>query len=157
MRYVFDNDTISSIFKFYYFGNFPSFWKEFNLLVSKGDVVTVREVRRELKGIDLWDKIRKWANNYPKFFSNPTSEELNFITTIYSVRHFQQNIERKKLLAGKPVADPFIIAKAWLNDAIVVTQEKLKQNASAIPNICDHFGIEYMNLEGFLIRESWEF
>ena len=157
MRYVFDNNALISIFRHYYFGRFPSFWEKFDYLVSSREIVSVREVRRELEEIDIWESIKTWALKYPSFFSKPTIEELQFVTRIYSVKHFQQNIEKKKLYAGKPIADPFIIAKAAVNNAFVVTQEKLKENASKIPNICQHFQIQCIDLEGFLIKENWSF
>ena len=58
---------------------------------------------------------------------------------------------------GKPVADPFVIARAKISGACVVTQEKKTDNAAKIPNVCDHFGIRCINLEGFMEKESWKF
>ena len=65
--------------------------------------------------------------------------------------------EKKKLLKGGPFADPFIIAKAKIINAVVVSQEKYKENAVKIPNICKYFNIECINLEGFLTKENWKF
>jgi hypothetical protein len=84
-------------------------------------------------------------------------EELSFITQIYSVPHFRQNLDRKKLLQGGYFADPFIIAKAKIKDAIVVTEEDQPPHGARIPNICEHFGITCVNLEGFLVIEDWRF
>ena len=136
MKYVFDNNSLTSIFKFYYFESFPSFWEKFNRLVTSKEIVSVREVRRELEHMNRWDYIKVWAANYPDFFETPTNDELEFITEIYRIRHFQQNIEKKILLKGSPIADPFIVAKAKINNAMVVTEEKYKEHASKIPNIC---------------------
>lgn len=157
MKYVFDNNSLTSIFKFYYFESFPSFWDKFNRLVISGDIVSVREVRRELEAMNRWNYIKNWASDHPNFFESPSKEEMEFITEIYKIRHFQLNIEKKILLKGSPIADPFIIAKAKTNSAIVVTEEKFKENASKIPNICKRFDIEYFDLEGFLIKEDWKF
>jgi len=157
MRYVFDTNTLSSIFKFYYFDNFPSFWNKFDPMVNSKKIVSVREVRRELKERNLWDSIKTWANQYSGFFADPTNNELEFITQIYNVKHFQQNISQRNLYKGKPVADPFIVAKAKIDNAIVVTEEEFRENAVKIPNICKHFEIECVDLEGFLIKENWRF
>ena len=46
--------------------------------------------------------------------------------------------ERKKIQKGGLNADPFVIAKAAVNDAMVVTLETEKPNAVRIPNICEH-------------------
>jgi len=66
-------------------------------------------------------------------------------------------IRKQERLKGKPVADPFVIARAKILDACVVTQEKNTENAAKIPNVCDHFGIDCINLEGFMKKESWTF
>lgn len=84
-------------------------------------------------------------------------EELAFITQIYSVPHFRQNLDRKKLLQGGYFADPFIIAKAKIKDATVVTEEEHPPHGAKIPNICEHFGITCVKLEGFLAIEDWRF
>lgn len=91
------------------------------------------------------------------FFTNPSNEELSFITKIYSVKHFQQNLDRKKLLKASYFADPFVIAKAWVLKGTVVTEEHCKENGAKIPNICEHFKIPCKKLEGFLTELDWKF
>ena len=66
-------------------------------------------------------------------------------------------IRKKERLKGKPVADPFVIARAKILNASVVTQEKKADNAAKIPNACEHFGIDCINLEGFMEEENWTF
>lgn len=84
-------------------------------------------------------------------------EELSFITSIYSIPHFRQNLDRKKLLEGGYFADPFVIAKAKIKDAVVVTEEDQPVHGARIPNICEHFEIACVKLEGFLTIEDWRF
>ena len=38
-----------------------------------------------------------------------------------------------------------------------LTKEKLKPNAVKIPNICEHFMVPYLDLEGFMEKEDWTF
>jgi hypothetical protein len=80
-----------------------------------------------------------------------------FVARIYAVPHFQQNIEQKKLLRGGRVADPFVIARAAVENRIVVTTELIKPNAVKIPNICAHFGVRCMSLAEFMDAENWTF
>jgi hypothetical protein len=80
-----------------------------------------------------------------------------FINQIFSVNHFQSLIEKKKILSGKPVADPFLVAKAKIEEATLVTQEMFKKDAAKIPNVCKHFDIPCTNLEGFMEKEGWQF
>jgi Domain of unknown function (DUF4411) len=70
------------------------------------------------------------------------------------VHHFQQNLEQQKLLRGGRNADPFIIARAAVENRTVVTMELFKQNAARIPNICRHFNVRCMTLEEFMVAEG---
>ncbi|MCZ6821218.1 MAG: DUF4411 family protein [Calditrichaeota bacterium] len=63
----------------------------------------------------------------------------------------------KQRLKGTPVADPFVIASARIRQACVVTEEGKKKNAARIPNVCEYFGVDCTNLEGFMERERWRF
>ncbi|MHA1344290.1 MAG: PIN domain-containing protein [Promethearchaeota archaeon] len=157
MKYIFDTNTLTVIFGYYYFGIFPSFWIKFNELKDKRDLISVREVRREIEEKPPGDKLEEWISKNTDFFENPTVAELNFIKKIYSISHFQQNMGKRKQLKGGAFADPFIIAKAKINNAIVVTLEKYKENAAKIPNICKRFNVECINLEEFLNKENWKF
>lgn len=97
MIYVFDSSSLSTILDYYYQDRFPSFWEKFNEIVSQGNLISVREVRNELT-LKFDDEIIEVLEKQNKnFFANPTNEELSFITEIYLVKHFQQNLERKKL------------------------------------------------------------
>jgi len=64
---------------------------------------------------------------------------------------------KKERLQGNPVADPFVIAKAKVLNGCVVTQEKYKENAAKIPNVCKHFEILCIDLEKFMENENWKF
>ena len=69
---------------------------------------------------------------------------------IFAVPHFLQIIEQRKLLKGGLNADPFIIARAKAIGGTVVTLEGEPPKGAKIPNICRHFGIPFLSLEGFM-------
>lgn len=156
MTYVFDNSPLSVLFKNYYRRRFPSLWEKFDVLVEDGDIVSTREVLREIED-GATDSLREWAAENGDIFTIPNAEEGAFVARIYAVPHFQQNIERQKMLKGGRNADPFVIAKAAVNGMTVVTMEQLRDNAVKIPNICQHFGVPWMSLEAFMEAEGWEF
>ncbi len=156
MTYVFDNSPLSALFRNYYRGTFPTLWQHFDDLVTNGDIISTREVHREIDdGPD--GNLRDWAARNNELFTIPNAEEGAIVAQIFSVPHFQQNIERQKMLKGGRNADPFVIAKAAVNVLTVVTMEQLRPNAVKIPNICDHFNIPWVSLEGFMEAEDWEF
>ena len=144
------------MFRHYYPDRFPSLWERFDEMVKAENLVSVREVSRELEG--QGDSLSTWVGDHASFFHSPTNEEMQFVAEIFKVRHFQTLIRQQERLQGKPVADPFVIAKAKIIiDGCVVTTEKRKYNAAQITNVCDHFKIPNMNLEDFMQKENWTF
>ena len=158
MIYVFDTNSISNVLSHYYFERFPTFWEKFYQLIDAKQVVSVREAKHELEERFNKDVISRLIVHNSDFFAIPSVQELEFVRAIYAVPHFQQNLERKKLLKGGFLADPFIIAKAKLGtDGTVVSEENLLPGAAKIPNICQHFDVDCKKLEGFLTKENWTF
>ncbi len=156
MTYVFDNSPLSTLFKNYYRRRFPTLWQHFDELVDNGDIVSTREALREIEDGPV-ESLREWTAQKSELFTMPNAEEGMFVARIYAVQHFQQNIERQKMLKGGRNADPFVIAKAAVTERTVVTMDQRHPNAVKIPNICDHFGIPCMTLEDFMETEDWEF
>jgi len=155
--YVFDTNSLIVLFTNFYRGRFPSLWGKFDKLISEDKVVSVREVYNEVTSFYAKTRLVQWVKDHRGLFAEPSIEELQFVNRIFAVKHFQLLIRKKKILNGKPVADPFVIARATVEDGVVVTQEQFKENAATIPNVCKHFGIKYTDLEGFMEREGWEF
>ena len=156
MKYVFDSDSLVNLFKHYYPETFRTLWENFHALVSAGELISVREVFNEIGSRE--DSLAIWAKEQKNIsFLESTTEELKFVAEIFQVRHFQAMIRKQERLKGKPVADPFVIARAKIYGACVVTQEKNTENAAKIPNVCEHFEIPCINLEGFMEKENWRF
>lgn len=156
MKYVFDTSAFI-ILKNYYPQRFPSVWRGIETLAAEGRLRSVREVLNELEAYNDQDFIKDWAAAHPNLFPTPIKAELEFVSKIFAVPHFQALISQKNLLKGTPVADPFVIAAAAIEGRIVVTQEIEKPNASKIPNVCRHFRIGCFNLETFMEAENWAF
>jgi hypothetical protein len=154
--YVLDTNVISNLHKNYYRKRFVSLWKEFDQLVANGKITSTREVYRELHdGVPGADT--EWAKLNESVFATPDAKEGDFVGQIYSIAHFQANVEKQKLFKGGRNADAFIVARAYSIGGTVVTMEKFKENAVKIPNICKHFKIPCLDLEGFMESEGWQF
>lgn len=143
LLYVFDTSSFVELFKFYP-KRFPSLFKVFDEIVADGQLISVREGYREIE--ERADALTDWAKVNKSIFQDPMLEEAQAVAEIFQITHFQQSLEQKKLLKGGPFADPFLIAKGRVLGATVVTQEKGKPNAAKIPNICNHFSVQCMNL-----------
>ncbi len=156
MTYVFDTSSFIVI-GHYYPEQFPSFWDKFNQSVDVGEIISVREVFRELDHDASVPHLSYWIRHHRSIFMTPNAAATQFVSTIFSVPHFQALVPERNRLAGRPNADPFIIAMAKVINACVVTEEKERPNAPKIPNVCRHFGVDCTNLQGFMTRESWSF
>ena len=156
MTYVFDTNSFRVI-GHYYPEQFPSFWDEFNQATETGKIISVREVLRELDHVASISHLATWVEQHRSIFITPNAATTQFVSTIFSVPHFRALVSEKNRLAGRPCADPFIIALAKVINGCVVTEEKEKSNAPKIPNICRHFGVDCTNLQGFMEREDWSF
>ena len=60
MTYVFDNSPLSTLFRNFYRRRFPTLWQHFDELVDDGDIVSTREVLREIEDGPV-ESLREWA------------------------------------------------------------------------------------------------
>ena len=156
MIYVFDSSALIDLIRYYYLSRFPTLWRKFDKLVEAERIVSVREAYREIEGGG--DRLAEWAKSRKReIFPPSTTEELGFVKEIFVVPHFQSLVTKKARLQGKPVADPFVIARARILEACVITQEVDREHAARIPNVCRHFEVECSTLEVFMERERWTF
>ena len=156
--YVFDTNSLIVIFNHFYLDRFPSFWTRFDEFISSGEIISVREVYNEIVSYaNESSRLVQWAKGHRDLFRQPSAGEMRFVTQIFSVAHFRALIRKKETLEGRPVADPFLVAKAKLENAVLVTQEEKRENAAKVPNVCEHFSVQYTKLEGFMEREGWQF
>lgn len=125
----------------------PAFWDFLDIEIKKTTILTIKEVYNELsKGDDdlaNWIKARKDSSFFIPFDDEETQKEFTKIAQ-YVVNNFSTEQANKFL----DVADPWLIAKAKVLGATIVTQEVLAPSNTRkvkIPNICVHFGVNYTN------------
>ena len=155
MRYIFDSGPLIDMFYHYYRQRFPSLWQLFDNMIESNLITSTREVFNELTNRD--DSLSNWCEEQQQLFVIPNEIEQGFVRDIFSNPHFQGVLHKKEILLGKPVADPFVVARAKNIGGCVVTTEKYRPNAPKIPNICEEFDVECVNLEEFMEREEWQF
>lgn len=155
MIYVVDTSSFRELER-YYTDVFPTFWELFQSEVYSGDVVSVREVWRELEACPVTNVIA-WAKDNSGIFKPPTAAEARFVGQIFAVPHFAQLISAKAQMTGQPVADPFLIARCAVLRRHSGDTGTAQANAAKIPNVCGHFGIACTTFEGFLKAKGWSF
>ncbi len=141
----------------YYHENFPSFWERMDEAVSVEKISSVKEVKKELENYGGEQEcLLDWIKRHKHIFTEPTIEEQDRIREISAIPKFKKLVDYQAQMQGRPVADPFVIAKAWETGAVVVTKESRKKEGK-IPDVCKHFGVKCMNTEGFMKNKGWEF
>ena len=128
-----------------------------DILIQHQSLISTREVWNELERQNVSADVLAWAKHNKQIFTTPTAVELQFVAHIFQIKHFQSLIGEQQRLKGTPVADPFIIACAKIKGGTVVTEELLKPTAAKIPNVCQHFNVPCINLEGFMHQQGWAF
>lgn len=156
MIYVFDTSSLSE-FKHFYPAVFKSIWVGLDGLVQQQKLLSTREVWNEMQRGNPDQHTNEWLKTRNEVFTTPSAAELQFVAQIFQIPHFQGLIGQKQRLKGDPVADPFVIACAKVNGGTVVTEELLKPNAAKIPNVCQHFKVPCIDLEGFMQQQGWSF
>jgi len=152
MKYVIDSSSLINL-KFYYTDIFESFWENFNELVSTGTVISVREVFHEVLERD--DFLSQWAKHNTSMFQTPSASEMEIVRKIMNAH--KELVKQNSFKYGKPVADPFIIAKAVIEDSTVITEEKMIKGAHKIPNICEEFNVRSIPFYNFMKEQGWVF
>lgn len=126
--------------------SFAHIWEKVDDLIAEGRLLSSSEVLEELKDPDLLD----WAKQRREIFL-PINEAIQAKTReILSKYPTLIKIRGKN---GNSGADPFLIATALVNKCSVITNEKIGNENSGewkIPNVCRQYGIDCINLNGFL-------
>lgn len=165
MRYLLDSNVfIEAKNRYYAFDICPGFWEWMDSVCASGaDVGSIRNVRDELTtgNDDLaeWAKARQDAAWFLKVDDIDTQKIFAAIATDIAGSAYSAPAQNK-FLAG---ADPWLIAKAKILGATVVTHELPEPHAKKrvpIPNVCEKFGVPFVNtfdtLRQFTASFNWQ-
>ncbi len=148
MTYLLDANTfIEAKNRYYGMEICPGYWDWLLHSNNQGRVSSINAVKNELRKGD--DELSQWAhdNEHIFFLENDEATQVAFaeIANYVMLLEAFNLAAREDFLSG---ADPWLIAKAKALDATVVTHEKLNRNIKRkilIPNICEDFGVKYIN------------
>ncbi len=137
---------------------FVTLWAHIDKLVKNGKLWSVKEVYNEIEFVCQSSHVEAWVELNRRIFKTPSTEdEIKIIAEILEYPQYRDFVRKENFLKGFPVADPFIIASAKVNNAFVVTEEKIAKNGARIPNACLDFNTKYINMEQFLEKEKLTF
>ena len=123
---------------------FVGLWERLDEMIKRRLLISHITVLKEVEKRD--DDAKKWCHKYKKIFKDIDDcqiEKINDIKTKYSKSHWEAEINRK----GQEWADPWIIALAICEEAIIISDER--NSPDRIPYIANHFGIKTLNLMDF--------
>jgi hypothetical protein len=120
----------------------PQYWKLLDDLAKREEAFCTMEVRREIEKKN--EGLYAWVKAHKHLFREIDDEVQYHLREI--MRKFPRLVDSCKF---RSPADPWVIAHAMAEKAVVVTKEQLElhnpQNKPKIPNVCDVFGIEWMD------------
>jgi hypothetical protein len=127
--------------KYYSMELSTGYWEILDSFAQKGRVFSPIEVKREILRLD--DGLTGWLKERPYFFREITTEvqvELQKIMAAYP--RLVDSIKQRS------IADPWVIAFAITEKAIVVTKEEPVGSSSKrikIPDVCNELSIPWIN------------
>jgi rRNA-processing protein FCF1 len=141
-----DTNVLIQAWQKYYAPSFcPDYWEILNQLGKKGSIFIPQAVYDEIEKTD--DDLHKWLKSSSIPVKKVDGVVTNCLQGIYS-----KNEKHKYLVDNtkqRSLADPWVIAHAIKEKAIVVTKEEkvtaLNSNRIKIPNVCDNMGIRWIN------------
>lgn len=161
MEYLLDSNIFIEAKRRYYGMDIcPGFWHWLDVAQDRGRVASIKPVFKELT--DGNDELADWAKHRDgTSWFLPVEDEATqrYFTDI--VRYVStQDYTGAAIEEFLSVADPWLIAKAGVLDAVVVTHEVYNEHARRrvlIPNICQHFRIRYLDTFDLLRVDSAAF
>jgi len=123
---------------------FEGLWTKLDQLIKNRELISHITVFKEISKRD--DEAKEWCQSHKEIFRDIDFcqiKEIEKIKTKYSKSHWEAETNRK----GQEWADPWVIALAICEKAIIVSDERNSQDK--IPYIANHFGIKTLNLMDF--------
>lgn len=146
MSFLVDTNIFVDAHRRYYgFDIVPSFWKFLDQQFASYDLVSIKPVLEELKAGN--DALADWAKNRPLFFKeidDATIQAMIQIADWVEGQSYTQSAVDEFL----SVADFYLVAFAAAHCHTVVTHEQPSPGAKKrvlIPNVCDAFGVRYVD------------
>lgn len=117
----------------------PDYWEILDRLAKENRIFCTMEVFREIEKAD--DGLAAWAEKRPHLFRELDEKVFECLQRIYHNPDSRRLVDSSKF---RSVADPWVIAHAMAEKAVVVTKEGFETNRTnrvKIPNVCEDMGV----------------
>jgi hypothetical protein len=148
--YLLDANTlIEAKNRYYQLSICPGFWDWLLRNMESGLIASVESVEAELRRGN--DSLAGWAREHTKMFL-PESDQSTQTAFAEVAQHLAPLAPQMKVAGALEEflggADPWLIAKARVLGATIVTHERLNmanRKKFLIPNVCKHFEVPFMD------------
>jgi hypothetical protein len=133
----------------YAFDLVPRFWKWIEEMLVQDTVYSSIMVYKELA--EGSDELSVWVKTLKRFFLEPSEMVQNTLSAI--ANFVTERYEPQQAQIFLDGADAWVIAQSKIDSATVVTHETLVDISSKkakIPNVCEVFGVPYINTYGMM-------
>ncbi len=135
----------------------PSYWEVLNDLGKKGIIFIPEVVFEEIQKGE--DDLFEWLKNSDIPFRKIDGSVANCLKEIYASNESHKYLVSSNQIHSK--ADPWVIAHAMNEKAVVVTKEQKdfikKQTRIKIPHVCDNMKVEWMDDFQFIKKANINF
>ena len=137
--------------KFYSIKFTKGYWEILADLAQKGVLFSTDEVKREIEKND--DNLLKWIKD-KKFFKSPNEDvQMRMREILKKYPNLTEHLKERS------IADPWVIAHAQFENAVVVTlEQKARESGQVkIPDVCVGEGIECIGIYDLIRQLKIEF
>jgi len=156
-RYCLDANFFIEAWNKYYSPNFCSdYWDVINILGKEDRLFIPYEVNKEIIKTD--DALSKWLKKSDVKVLQPDEDVQQCLKDMYSFNPL--HIKLVDSSKGRSLADPWVIAHAMKEKAVVVTKENKVTTSTdkiKIPNVCENMGIEWIDDFQFIAETNIKF
>lgn len=130
---------------------FQNVWDSLEAAFQARVIISVDEVFEEVSGHFASSNGNLiWLESHKYVFEAPSNAESQIIQKIFTDVKMRESIHVKNILANRPSADVYIVAKAKVVGATVVSVESYKPNSAQIPNMCEFMGVPCICYDDFM-------
>ena len=144
MKYCLDTNVFIQAWNEYYaIDFFPDYWESLDKFAQQGAIFATEEVKKEIEATD--DALKDWLSPRPYFFKSIDETVQECLTKVFKDPKHHRLVDS---ITGRSKADPWVIAHALAEEAIVVTKEEFAPPETPrirIPNVCEALGVEWIN------------
>lgn len=146
--------------RYYAFDICPGFWTWMDHVVTGGDVYSIDRVRDELIGgnddLATWVKARRGEQWFLDVSDDRTQQAFRQVVASVNAGNYKPHA-KQHFLSG---ADPWLVAKAAVTGASVVTHEVFNAESRKkvpLPNVCQDFGVPFCDTYALLRGKACSF